>query len=658
MFDVPVKSPHPQTIPTTISVKTSTHGSLARATPTQKPEKRYKNSRLHMKQRKRQCHSPYHQNLVSRWTQEQSFLGFDFVLYCHLRYEKCPRVLSIDQEARRKIEHNLMRTFLVHFQTFSQQWRLLRAYAFGRFWQVKTGGVEFLRIVRQIIESHRGLANQLSQICAMILKTLEWNRQHTEDPPWVDCQLHDAASIANAFDKHSTPVSLIKYIYHGFNLHIPPKELDDSLLLRLFEKLSSNLSIRDVWLVLGYHLAGCFWGNKKGCVEYLEYFTQCVFLLGLQDDPTWAVKFTQLLSLVHGLAYQNRNVITKSLREGFHQKFYIMDQQIYRLCAWHVSPQGQQTLTIRHNCRKSLKQMINSIFPEYSVVEYGSTRLKLDYEYSDLDIALVPYKLTIEDDIDSVIPIKECQDANIKLADRLTAVTMIETIQREMKKRPELFVEVRVFPNARVPLLRCKYVNSVTVDVSVHSNEHLFNNILTIWSIIECKTPLQHFLIAVKCWAKKFDLVRPFHGTINSHGWTMLAIFTWKLLTDDSKMSGVTAGECFVKFFRLFRDFDYKSKAISIREIQFVNKLDANVVVEFEGLYGKENVCRHVTLQGAELIFGCIRFTDRYLNSRPLKDATSQSFLPWLDTLKADFDKAHQPQPQTAQMYFPVLPAK
>lgn len=608
-----------------------------------------------MKVRKRVCHSPYHHSLVSRWKDQKNFQGFDFVLYCHLRYEKCPSIHSTDTKS---IEHELIRTFLVHFQTFSQQWRLLRAYAFGRFWQVKTGGVEFLRVVRAVIENNAHLRPQLQQVCAMILKTLEWNHQLSDDPPWVDCQLHDTRSISNAFDKHNTPVSLIKYTYHGFNLNIEPKALDEKLLLRLFEKLSSNLSIRDVWLVLGYHLAGCFWGNKKGCVEYLEYFTQCVFLLGLSNNPQWAVKFTQLLSLVHGLAYQNRNVITKSLREGFLQNFDIMDQQIYQLCNWHLTPQGKETLTARCNCRNSLKEVINPIFADYSVIEYGSTRLKLDQEYSDLDIALVPYKLTAEDDINTMGAIKECQKAEIKPADRATAVTMIDSIHREMIKRPELFSDIDVFPSARVPLLRCKYINSVTVDVSVHSNEHLFNNILTIWSIIEDKTALRYFLVAIKCWAKKFGLVRPFHGTINSHGWTMLAIFTWKLLTDDSKMSGVTAGECFVKFFRLFRDFDYQSKAISIRDICFIPKADpTNVIVEFEGLFGKENVCRHVTAQGAELIFRCVRFTDRYLTQRPLKDSTSQTFLQWLELLKAEFDKAQnqmQPQIQNAPTNLPA----
>jgi len=586
------------------------------------------------------CHSPYHNSLVSRWTIQQCFQGFDFVLYCHLQYEKCPQLDSIDSSTRKNIEHELIRTFLVSFQTFSQQWRLLRAYAFGRFWQVKTGGVEFLRVVRSVIENNAHLRSQLAQVCAMILKTLEWNHQLSDDPPWVDCQLHDTRSISNAFDKHNTPVSLIKYIYHGFNLNIEPKALDEKLLLRLFEKLSSNLSIRDVWLVLGYHLAGCFWGDKKGCVEYLEYFTQCVFLLSLSNDPQWAVKFTQLLSLVHGLAYQNRSVITKSLREGFHQNFDIMDQQIYQLCNWHQTPQGKEILSARSSCRQSLKELINPVFVDYSVIEYGSTRLKLDQEYSDLDIALVPYKLNIEDDINSMEAIRECQHAEINPADRATAVTMIDSIHREMIKRPEFFSNIDVFPSARVPLLRCKYINSVTVDVSVHSNEHLFNNILTIWSIIEGKIALQYFLVAIKCWAKKFGLVRPFHGTINSHGWTMLAIFTWNMLTDDSKMSGVTAGECFVKFFRLFKDFDYHTKAISIRDICFIPKTDPTVVVKFEGLFGQENVCRHVTVQGAELIFRCIRFTDQYLSTRPLKDSTSQTFLQWLDMLKLQFDKS------------------
>eukprot|EP00492_Amphilonche_elongata_P003649 TRINITY_DN39_c0_g2_i1.p1 TRINITY_DN39_c0_g2~~TRINITY_DN39_c0_g2_i1.p1 ORF type:complete len:317 (+),score=60.02 TRINITY_DN39_c0_g2_i1:59-952(+) len=296
-------------------------------------------------------------------------------------------------------------------------------------------------------------------------------------------------------------------------------------------------------------------GDKKGCVEYLEYFTQCVFLLGLNNDPQWAVKFTQLLSLVHGLAYQNRDVIMKSLREGFVQNFDIMDQHIIQLCRWHQTPQGQEMLSVRCKCRNSLKEVINPIFADYSVIEYGSTRLKLDLEDSDLDIALVPYKLTVDDDINSMGAIRECQKNEIKPADRATAVTMIDSIHREMIKRPELFSDIDVFPSARVPLLRCKYIKTVIVDVSVHSNEHLFNNILRIWSNIEGKGALRYFLVAVKCWAKKFGLVRPFHGTVNSHGWTMLAIFTWKLLTDDSKMSGVTAGECFVKFFRLFRDF-------------------------------------------------------------------------------------------------------
>lgn len=123
-------------------------------------------------------------------------------------------------------------------------------------------------------------------------------------------------------------------------------------------------------------------------------------------------------------------------------------------------------------------------------------------------------------------------------------------------------------------------------------------------------------------------------------------------------MSGVTAGECFVKFFRLFRDFDYQSKAISIRDICFIPKADpTNVIVEFEGLFGKENVCRHVTAQGAELIFRCVRFTDRYLTQRPLKDSTSQTFLQWLELLKAEFDKAQnqmQPQIQNAPTNLPA----
>ena len=68
-----------------------------------------------------------------------------------------------------------------------------------------------------------------------------------------------------------------------------------------------------------------------------------------------------------------------------------MDQQIYQLCNWHLTPQGKETLTARCNCRNSLKEVINPIFADYSVIEYGSTRLKLDQEYSDLDIALVPY---------------------------------------------------------------------------------------------------------------------------------------------------------------------------------------------------------------------------------------------------------------------------
>ena len=92
---------------------------------------------------------------------------------------------------------------------------------------------------------------------------------------WCDCQLYDAHSLSESFEYHKTPVSIIKYVYHAYILKIKIEQLNLDLLRALFEQLTSTFTIRDIWLVLGYHLAGCFWGDQDGCVEYLEYFTQC-----------------------------------------------------------------------------------------------------------------------------------------------------------------------------------------------------------------------------------------------------------------------------------------------------------------------------------------------------------------------------------------------
>lgn len=214
---------------------------------------------------------------------------------------------------------------------------------------------------------------------------------------------------------------------------------------------------------------------------------------------------------------------------------------------------------------------------------------------------------------------------------------MIDTLGKKLKQFPE-FSEVNIFASARIPLLRCKYCNQITVDISAHSNVHLFDNIYTIYSIIDGRNDLKRFLIAVKTWAKTFGLVQPFHGTMNSHGWTMMTIFTWKLLSNSARMVGVTGGECFVKFFRLFRDFKRDRKAISIKDCMFIPKTDKKSVIEFEGLYGGENVCRHVTFVGAELIFSAIGFTDQYLSNYPLKEGSDETFQQWLDNLKREFD--------------------
>lgn len=585
----------------------------------------------------RSCLSSYHRRLAARWISRE-IRGFDLVLYCHLLYERCPSCLAIPQTDRLSIENQLLETFLSHFRSFSQQWRLLRAYAFGRFWQVKTAGVEYLQSVRLVIEKNPLYSQELSQVCSMIQKTVEWNSNNIKtEPPWCDCQLYDAHSLSESFEYHKTPVSIIKYVYHAYILKIKIEQLNLDLLRALFEQLTSTFTIRDIWLVLGYHLAGCFWGDQDGCVEYLEYFTQCLGVINLEEDPTWGVHHRQLLDLIHGLAYQNRNAITKSLREGFVQSFEIMDNKIIQLCQWQTTTNGQELLNLRNKCRKDLKEVIVPIFQEYSLVEYGSTRLQLDMESSDLDIVLVPYKITSDDVIESFEVIEECRRANVQPVERVTVLTMIDALRRKLKELPQ-FSEVNVYPSARVPLLRCKYFSQITVDISAHSNVHLFNNIYTIYSIINGRNDLKRFLIAIKTWAKKFDLVQPFHGTMNSHGWTMMTIFTWKLLSNSARMVGVTAGECFVKFFRLFRDFKRDVKAISIKDCMFVTKSDHNVVLEFEGLYGGENVCRHVTFNGAELIFGAIGFTDQYLLNFPLKEGSFEIFQEWLDNLKREFD--------------------
>lgn len=117
----------------------------------------------------------------------------------------------------------------------------------------------------------------------------------------------------------------------------------------------------------------------------------------------------------------------------------------------------------------------------------------------------------------------------------------------------------------------------------------------------------------------------------------MMSIFTWKLISNNNKLYGITAGEYFVKFFRLFRDFDYRTHAIDIKNATFIEKpKDQVALFLFPGFSAPENVCRHVTEQGADLIFRIIQFTDSHLSTFPIKHVNI-TFEEWLDKLFRDF---------------------
>eukprot|EP00494_Astrolonche_serrata_P027154 UN27417 len=287
-----------------------------------------------------------------------------------------------------KIENALLISFLSVFRNFSQQWRLLRAYAFGRFWQVKTGGIDFLRTFKTIIE-RSPQANHFVQICQIMGKTLEWNHGPSTESPWTDCRFRDSSTLSSSFNHHQTPVTIIKYVYYAHILNLTKKQLDIKLLNSLLHKLVSTYNIRDTWLILGYHLAGCFWGDQAGCVKYLEYFSQCVGLL-LDESNT---QHKQLLSLLHGLAFQNRISIIKPLKEVFAQGFDIMSAILSDYCDWTNTEEGQSILELREDCRKKLRSLITPCYPDHSLIEYGSTRLNIDTDSSDLDFAIIPYKI-------------------------------------------------------------------------------------------------------------------------------------------------------------------------------------------------------------------------------------------------------------------------
>jgi len=515
-----------------------------------------------------QCRFSYHNQLAKRWSTGQ-IDGFDLVIYCHLRHEDCCCLPTYFQQNYTNLERELGRRFLQVFRTFSQQWRVVRAYAFGRFWQVKTGGLEFLRTVQLIISGNE-LNQYFVNLNQIITKTLDWNKGIPEDPsPYTDCDIYDNSSLTACFEKKHSNVSLIKFVYYAYLLDLKSKSISFSLLRSLFEKLMNFYTIRDVWLVLGYHLAGCFWGDQEGCVGYLEYFTHCLQMLKVDDEPLLQKRFS-LMSLLHGICYQNRHVIGKTLRENFQQNFGLMTSAIDEFCLWKEREEGIEILEKRNMCRNALRKIILPMFENHSLLEYGSTRLELDEPCSDLDMVILPYKVHSDNSVTSIHPIQECGNAGLKAVEREQAIDTITRVQKQLINQGE-FSEIRIF-TTRVPLIRAVYLNSITVDISGHSNESLFDNIQALHELITSEPALQNFLVSVKVWAKEFDLVRPYHGLMNSHGWTMMACFTWKLLSDDSKMRGVTTGEFFVKFFRLFRDFKYQTQALRWKDAMFVPK--------------------------------------------------------------------------------------